>query len=278
MANPDRAYDKTHLSIDTAEERMIQHRDYIAHAFRWSHICKFLMQRKRYATARILEAGCGRELPLPRLIYSNRMSGAKYVGIDMNPLTVPDMIQKAADSGKMGVWLMPHTDAGCVKLEHLPWQPNILVCLEVFEHVHPAFGLRMLRNLLELAEDGADFFFSTPCFNGSAADNHISETSYTAMGSILERVGWNIDLHYGTFASQADYLPHMTADVRWIFEALSHYYDSNVLSVIFAPLFPEYSRNCLWHCRKESVVPKFPLLEDLPQPWGQHRDSNLYAE
>jgi 2-polyprenyl-3-methyl-5-hydroxy-6-metoxy-1,4-benzoquinol methylase len=278
MANPERAYDKTHLSIDTAEERMIQHRDYIAHALRWSHICKFLMQRKRYASARILEAGCGRELPLPRLIYSNRMSGADYVGIDMNALAVPDMLQKAAEGGKMGIWLMPNTDAGLVRPEHLPWQPNILVCLEVFEHVHPAFGLRMLRNLHVLAEDGADFFFSTPCFNGSAAENHISETYYLPMGSILERVGWNIKSNYGTFASQSDYLGLMSDVEQLIFHRLSEYYDSNLLAVIFAPLFPHASRNCMWHCRKEPVEPQFPFLEDIAQPWGQHRDSGRYAE
>lgn len=278
MANPNRLYDKTHLSIDTAEERLIQHRDYIAHALRWSHICKFLMQRKRYATARILEAGCGRELPLPRLIYSNRMSGAQYVGVDMNILDVPAMLDKAAETGKMGIWIMPQTDAGLVKPEHLPWAPNILVCLEVFEHVHPEYGLRLLKNLYALAEPGADFFFSTPCFNGSAADNHIAETNYHPMGAILERVGWNIQMHYGTFASQTDYLPHMNPGELRVFTQLSQYYDSNLLAVMFAPLFPQYSRNCLWHCRKEPIVAKFPFLEDLPQPWGQHPNSSSYAD
>src|SRR4029077_2190422 len=86
MSNPNREYDRTHLSIDMAEERMIIHRDYLAHCMRWSHVAKFLMQHKRYASARILEAGCGKEMPLPRMIYSNRMSGAEYVGVDVNPL------------------------------------------------------------------------------------------------------------------------------------------------------------------------------------------------
>lgn len=244
MANPNREYDKTHLSIDVAEERVLIHRDYIAHCLRWSHVCKFLMQRKRYATARILEAGCGRELPLPKLIYSNRMSGVHYVGIDINALVVPDMIQKAAENGKMNIWLMPGTDAGLVKEEHLPWKPNILVSFEVFEHMTPKFGIRMLRNLLELAEDGADFFFSTPCFNGSAADNHIAEPYNTAMGAILEKAGWNIVEHFGTFASQSDYWPAMDEHQRALFMELSNYYDSNLLAVMLAPLFPAHSRNC----------------------------------
>lgn len=279
MSNPDRLYDRTHLSIDVAEERMIQHRDYVAHALRWSHVCKFLMEKKRYSSARILEAGCGRELPLPRLIYSNRMSGSQYVGVDINALTVPDMLQKAAENGKMNLWLMPNTDAGLVRPEHLPWQPNVVVSFECFEHMIPVYGMRMLRNLYELAEIGADFFFSTPCFNGSAAENHIAEPYYTAMGSILERAGWNIHANYGTFASQTDYFSAMSEPEREIFSRLRSYYDSNILAVIFAPLFPAHSRNCLWHCRKEAIrTPQFPFLEDVNRPFGQHPNSDDYLK
>ena len=32
-------------------------------------------------------------------------------------------------------------------------------------------------------------------------------------------------------------------------EYLKDYYDSNLLSVIFAPLYPRYSRNCIWHLK-----------------------------
>lgn len=278
MSNPDRLYDKTHLSIDTAEQRVLIHRDYIAHALRWSHVVKFLYQKRRYATARILEAGCGREMPLPKLIYSNRMSGVQYVGVDMNDLRVPEMLITAASSGKMAIWILPHTDAGLVMEEHLPWKPNVLVSFEVFEHMHPAFGMRMLKRLFNLAEDGADFFFSTPCFNGSAAANHIAEPYYHPMGSILERAGWNIEMNWGTFASQSDYFSYMSIPQREMFELLSDYYDTNLLAVIFAPLFPDHSRNCLWHCKKVPIKPKFPLLEDIPQPWGQHPQSHQYAE
>ena len=30
------------------------------------------------------------------------------------------------------------------------------------------------------------------------------------------------------------------------FSKLREYYDSNYLATIFAPLFPQYSRNCIW--------------------------------
>ncbi len=180
MSNPTRQYDKTHLSIDMAEERMIVHRDYLAHCLRWSHVCKFLMQQHRYKTARILEAGCGREMPLPRMIYSNRMSGAEYVGVDINRLECPEMLKTAARGGKMKLWLMGETDAGTIKVEELPWKPNVIVSLEVWEHMAPSLALRMIRNLKALADRDCTLFLSTPCWNGSAAANHINETTFDA--------------------------------------------------------------------------------------------------
>jgi hypothetical protein len=55
---------------------------------------------------------------------------------------------------------------------------------------------------------------------------------------------FDIERVYGTFASQKDILPKMTINECAMFERLKDYYDSNLLSVLFAPLHPEASRNC----------------------------------
>lgn len=275
MSNPNREFDKTHLSIDTAEERVLIHRDYIAHCLRWSHVCKFLMQKRRYATARILDVGCGREVPLGKLLYSNRMSGAKYMGVDMNEIFMPEMLQKAMTNGKMEVRLRGHCDASELKLEDMPWQPNVITCFEVFEHVHPRIARRLLKNLFALMETGGTMFFSTPVWNGSAADNHINETTYDAMGGLLEDIGWDITHHWGTFASQSEYVPHLSQAERDIFNQLSEYYDSNVLATILAPLHPRHSRNVLWCCVKLDNPNDriFDPLETIAHyPWSQHKD------
>ena len=34
-----------------------------------------------------------------------------------------------------------------------------------------------------------------------------------------------------------------------MYEKLNEYYDSNLLSNLMAPFFPEYSRNVLWKCK-----------------------------
>jgi 2-polyprenyl-3-methyl-5-hydroxy-6-metoxy-1,4-benzoquinol methylase len=275
MSNPNREYDKTHLSIDMAEERFIQHRDYLAHCMRWSHVCKFLMQSHRYKTARILEAGCGREMPLPRLIYSNRMSGTEYVGVDVNALECPEMLKKAVRNEKMKIWLMGNTDAGTIKESELPWKPNVIVSLEVWEHMTPKLAFRMIRNLRALASDDCTLFLSTPCWNGSAAANHINETSFQAMMIILAEAGWHVTNTWGTFASQKDYYYMLGPDLQLVFDKLSLYYDSNLVAIMWAPLFPAASRNCLWQCVPGET--KTGWLEKVPTPWSQHIDWRDYG-
>ena len=44
----------------------------------------------------------------------------------------------------------------------------------------------------------------------------------------------------------------MTDNEREMFDRLNEYYDSNLVSNIMAPLFPKYSRNCLWVLKKKS--------------------------
>jgi 2-polyprenyl-3-methyl-5-hydroxy-6-metoxy-1,4-benzoquinol methylase len=277
MPNPDREYDKTHLSIDTAEERILVHRDYLAHCLRWSHVVKCLYQNHRYKNARILDVGCGREMPLAKLLYANRMTGAKYCGVDMNALSLPDMVATAAANEKLEVHVKGQMDASKLTLEstappdrRLPWSPNIIVCFEVFEHMHPRIARALLKTLRNVIAPGGTMFFSTPNWNGDAAANHINETKYQALAAILAETGWKVERNYGTFASQRDYIHEMLPEEQLIFRKLSEYYDSNLLSIMLAPLYPELSRNALW-VLSPGVEDK-GLLERIEGPWCQHPD------
>lgn len=269
MRNTARKYDKTHLSIDTAEDRMIVHRDYLAHCLRWSHVIKYLRQGKKYQTANILDVGCGKEMPLAKLLYSNKMSGSRYCGVDINKLEIPKMLQKAIENNKMEIQVCEQTDASELKKEQLNNIPTIVVSFEAFEHMHQTIARKLIKNLYDISADDAVFFFSTPCWNGSAAGNHINETTYEAMGAMLEAAGWRIKNNYGTFASQTDYKDEMNDEMTSIYESLKDYYDTEMLAILFAPLFPDKARNCLWHCNKTGER-KFKDLEDIPKPWSQN--------
>lgn len=270
VSNVDRKYDKTHLSIDTAEERILVHRDYIAHCLRWSHVVKRLYERHTYQSARILDIGCGKEVPLAKLLYSNRMTGACYCGVDMNDLELPEMLTTAVENKKLEVTLKPKTDASILTADDLPWIPTIITCFEVFEHVHPAIARRLVINLRKLIHENGRMYFSTPNWNGSAAANHVNETRHSAIAAVLMECGWKIEEFYGTFASQKDYADRMNVAERDIFNRLAEYYDSNLLSVMLAPLFPSHSRNTLWVL--SPMKPSEKKLQYVPTPWSQHKD------
>lgn len=242
-------------------------------------------------------------MPLARLLYVNKMTPRLYVGVDANDFQIPEMLK-----GKkivLKVW----TETDLCTLEkhevglseevsecsqgnktfdlHLP---NTLVCFEVLEHVTPEHCRRMLQHFLELTSEDCNYFISTPCYNGSAAGNHINEMTYSALGGLLEDLSYHVVGVWGTFASISDYqnLLDNVVTFDWqtgkinsstnlvpIFNALRNYYDTNVLATIFAPLFPDKARNCLWHLtRKVGDAVKqerlFSSLGTMPTPWSQH--------
>jgi 2-polyprenyl-3-methyl-5-hydroxy-6-metoxy-1,4-benzoquinol methylase len=247
MANErGKALDKTHLSIDQAEERGFIHRDYIAHCLRWTHVAKYLQQQHRYKTAYVLDIGCGKEVPLAKLMYSSRLipETGKYVGIDANHLVVPDMFR----SGKFPIELHSQKTFPNKAIEDA-YTFEVVTCFEVCEHVEPAMTLEILMGIQRCLDDGGVAFISTPCYdpNMGAAANHVNEMSYEGFKALIHRAGLGIKAVYGTFASIKDYKPYLhEKGLDGIFEELREYYDSNYLATIFAPLFPEHSRNCLW--------------------------------
>lgn len=265
--------DKTHLSATKAEERGIIHRDLIAHCHRWSHVAKFLHQGKNYDGATILDIGCGKETPMARTLYSNRLIPAQYVGIDANK-TFEDF-----NFGKMKAdihtGLFPYdvdisdNAFGIGDKDYV--KPDVIVSFEVLEHVQPDVTYEMLSAIWDIAHEETTIFISTPCYDervGSAA-NHPNEITRDALGALLEDIGFEIEGNWGTFASIRDYEKEMSSAEHIVFQRLRDYYDTNVLATIFAPLYPEKSRNNLWKLKRATpdYQRKFPPLEEVPGPW-----------
>lgn len=282
------------------------HRDYLAHCLRWSHVVKFLNQGHKYKDAIVLDVGCGKEMPLAKTLYVNKMTPRSYVGVDANKFEIPEML--AGKKIPISAWsetdfcALTYQDVGVKILDENDSEgpgyndfelPNVLVCFEVLEHVTPEHCRRMLLHFQELTSSDCEYFISTPCWNGSAAENHINEMTFGALGSLIEDLGFKIEGVFGTFASISDYKSELSAvtvydkntnkelsrtNLNDVFDALRNYYDTNVLSILFAPLFPAMSRNCLWHLSKrrfekdspENTDAMFTKLELQPTPWSQH--------
>jgi hypothetical protein len=276
--------DKTFLSLDNAEDRGFIHRDYIAHCLRWSHVCKRLYEKNSYRTARILDVGCGRELPLAKLLYSSKLIPLCYFGVDAGPINDEDAA-KISKTGKFPHTLWENQNFLELSLEDLGSPANIVTCFEVLEHVEPGMMISMLEHMKPLTTEDARFFISTPCWNRvDCADNHVNEMLYESLGAAFERHGFVVEHVYGTFASIRDY-EHLLGEacfkgvdgknhfsMREVFDRLREYYDTNFLSCIFAPLFPAQSRNCLWELRKCNPAItrgcQFPLIDAIQQPWS----------
>ena len=249
--------DNTMLSVDQAEARGFIHRDYIAHCLRWTHVAKFLQRSGTYQTVKLLDIGCGKEVPLAKLMYSSRLNPTSgiYVGVDYNKLAYPEMFH----TGKFPLQLIDQ----CIFPDNftkrkeavenannvaIPNKFDVITCFEVAEHVEPEGTLKLLNGIKDHLALGGIAFMSTPCYDEQtgAAGNHVNEMSHEAFGSMIEHTGLSVKNVYGTFASIKDYKYVMTKAQEEVFSQLREYYDTNYLATIFAPLFPKQSRNCIW--------------------------------
>jgi len=292
MANArGKTVDKTYLSIDTAEDRGFIHRDYLSHCLRWTHVLKRMCERKCYQTARILDIGCGRELPFAKTLYSSKLIPAAYFGCDVGPIE-DAAVQAIARTQKFPHKLWEECNfleltVDDVKGNSVETLPNIVICFEVLEHVEPKMMFDMLEHMKKLTSPDARFFISTPCWNRiDCAANHVNEMLYESLGAGFERHGFVVENVYGTFASIRDYQGELGKGLvsTELFNRLREYYDTNFLSCVFAPLFPAQSRNCLWELSKlNDKTPlnfqtKFKIIEETAQPWSssaQWKDMSL---
>lgn len=242
--------DNTHLSIDQAEKRGFIHRDYIAHCLRWTHVAKYMQQKQRYKTVDLLDIGCGKDLPLLRLLYSSKLipDTGSYTGIDVNKLEVPFTL------GRFDYELVPQTDV--CKWEDKGSTFGVITSFEVLEHVEPAHTFAILKRIRSLLEVNGVAFLSTPCYDAhvGAAGNHVNEMSFKALRALILLAGLRVDNVWGTFASIRDYQGQLEADgYGSLFDKLREYYDSNYLATIFAPLYPSLARNALWRVSRDGV-------------------------
>jgi hypothetical protein len=240
--------DKTFLSVDMAEKRGFIHRDYIAHCLRWSHVVKYLQQQSRYKTASILDIGCGKEIPLLKLLYSSKMLPAVYTGIDYGPVELLESLQKHVGDK---IFLFPNTNFLSFGETNPEFKPTIITMFEALEHMEKEMGIAVLQHIKSFMDEKTVFFMSTPCYDGvNKAGNHVYEWGYQELYDQLVGLGFIIEDVWGTFASMKDYKHLMDPADRDMFNRLSNYYDVNLVSCIFAPLFPDKSRNCLWQLSK----------------------------
>jgi SAM-dependent methyltransferase len=238
-------FNTTQLNPETTFEKHVFHRDQFAHFLRWSHVLKIATIGNK-----ILDFGCGSG-NLYEVFYRNRYSPTRYLGLDIRSQTIEKNKLKFPKAEFEQQDLTGDFDYGN------DW--DIIASFETIEHVGKQNVPKFLDNIKKHCNPNTIVLISTPCYNGTAADNHTydsgdgrgvahQELTYNELKTLLDE-RFEIIENFGTFASQKDYKPFMSLCQIEMFDFLTKYYDSNLVSVMMAPFFPEYSRNVLWKVR-----------------------------
>jgi len=229
---PARRFDKTQLKA--AHYGYNVHRDYAAHFFRWGFINKNRAYEKR-----ILDVGCGQDQPLLRVLMGNKsLIPTEYNGIDLN---------KQPDNSICPAWATIFWEFDFTSdFIELKGPYDTVACFEVIEHMEPEDGLALLTNIKSFMNRNSTLYLSTPIFNGAAAVNHIHEYEVQELQDLIEEVGLSVRKRWGTFASKPEIVRIMSESELEIYQKLENYYGNEVMSIIFAPLYPDFSRNNLW--------------------------------
>jgi cyclopropane fatty-acyl-phospholipid synthase-like methyltransferase len=244
----DRHVQRDGLTFNTTQLKLsghgrMLHRDYTAHFFRWSFARRLIQPLKK-----VLDVGCGQELPLFMLLNKNCAGThtGDYVGVDLNK------IAKKPTRQAFNVVIKDEFNFVQRWEELRPLGPfDYVTSLEVIEHMEPASGARMLVAFRELLAVDGTVLLSTPVFNGKAAENHVHEYTIEELQKTIEAAGLQVTRRFGTFMNVTQ-LRLVSAEHRQTAEALLAYYDNNAVVCFLAPLYPDLARNNLWVLRRST--------------------------
>lgn len=241
----DREYDTTQLHANGHGKTL--GRDYSGHFFRWSFARRHITVKDR-----VLEIGCGEDKPLSKILTGGAAPHVlHYTGVDLNKLK-PSAAQRLEFHGEFNFVerykeLLKGESAGGF---------DVVVHYEVIEHMKVEHGTKMLKACFAALKPGGVMLMSTPCYDGVRhAANHIHEYTVPELQKATEKAGFKIEKRYGVFMD-IKHIGKVDTDraskpaIAELKKALSEYYDNDAISCIFAPLYPDESRNNLWICRK----------------------------
>jgi cyclopropane fatty-acyl-phospholipid synthase-like methyltransferase len=234
----------------------VAHRDQYAHLFRWTHI----LHEAKIGEI-IVDFGCGNGNML-EVFYRNKFKCKKYIGIDIREKTIASAIEYFKDKCPYAQFYVEDLVKPTF-VDFTKFKADKVISFEVAEHVGKHNIDKFLTNFQKCGHDNATYYLSTPNYDDQvgAAGNHTydagdgkgvhpQEFEHFELQEILEDY-FDIQDKFGTFASIKDYKPLLNDWQKKMFKELSRYYDSNMLSIIMAPFFPENSRNTLWVLRNK---------------------------
>lgn len=275
----DRRFDTTALHYDL-HGKQISHADYIAHCEKYDYAWRSIKKGDR-----ILDVGCGTDLPLLKAINWVQAQATKilykvggcYVGVDLNPLkatgmnwgeTIGELDMTSEEGYDRALRAVPGNAAILDAQTMSDLDPEdaenvavladsdvrgytLIVCLEVIEHMAPEDGKRLLENFRDLMSPDGRVILSTPVYDGKAmARNHIHEYFIPELQELIESVGLVVSRRLGTFTAEPQLKSHLKKigrlDLLAMYEEAREFHSSGYMSGVLAPMFPDIARNNVW--------------------------------
>ena len=247
----DGKFDRTALSPEHAWRIG---RDYLAHCIRYGWPMTVIRECIG-AGGRILEMGCGEEIPFFRALTCDHSAvmyykPSLYVGADLNTIRYFPQV-----TGSRAV-ILPRTNV-MTPDSGVPDEPfDLVISFEVLEHMDKQDGEQFLDAMVEFAarkprREGKPglILLSTPVNDGQIAKNHIYEWRRSELMRAWARRGCYIEKQFGTFANLIQLTSALTSEERIVWNRLCEYHSPHTLCCIFAAAHPEAARNIAWRVR-----------------------------
>ena len=248
----EREFDKTQLKYSSFKNQM--HKDYFGHIVRWSFASRFVNRKST-----ILDVGCGQELPFMKTLGGASPSTvpSNYVGVDLNKI----------DKTQARKWATIIDEFNFIeKHEEIYGDFNLIVNFEVFEHMTPEFGAKLLKAIRAKLAQSGKFIFSTPvyCESFKMAKNHINEVTKKEIEEYLHIAGFKIINQFGTFGNYNHLKKVATECELDLYNKHREFLGDDMANFFLAGSHPEGSRNITHVCvRDDSELAEMVLVDSI---------------
>ena len=206
---------------------------------------------------KILDVGAGVGA-LAETLYRNMLKPEHYVAVEIKP----SFVQKLKELANKVNFRFDVIKADIRKdlfAAGFHEYFDVVCCFEVIEHFEsywekPEYLTNVLKQMKYAVKSEGIMLLSTPNYNGKTkAKNHIYEYTEKELELIFELHKLDVVKKFGTFMSlgRPSQAKKILSKCEFeVYQKLYEYYNSSILSVVFAPLHPSESRNILWVLKK----------------------------